>query len=37
MYIDEGKFVPDDLMIKFILNEVEKLNNKPWLLDGILC
>nr|XP_004924647.2 GTP:AMP phosphotransferase AK3, mitochondrial [Bombyx mori] len=33
-YLDEGKLVPDDLMIKFMIKELKEVNNKPWLLDG---
>lgn len=34
MYLNEGKLVPDDVMIKFMITELGKVNNKPWLLDG---
>lgn len=33
-YIQVGKLVPDDTMIKFISGELEKVNDKSWLLDG---
>lgn len=33
-YLNEGKLVPDDVMIKFMLTELNKVRNKPWLLDG---
>ncbi|XP_022900767.2 GTP:AMP phosphotransferase AK3, mitochondrial [Onthophagus taurus] len=33
-YIKQGKLVPDNLMIKFIINEINKTKDKPWLLDG---
>lgn len=33
-YINDGKLVPDDLMVKFIINHIHRVNNKPWLLDG---
>ncbi|CAH1100468.1 unnamed protein product [Psylliodes chrysocephalus] len=33
-YIKDGKLVPDDLMIKFISEELKKVKSKPWLLDG---
>lgn len=35
-YIDEGKLVPDDVMIKFILNEIKNTGSESWLLDGKL-
>lgn len=33
-YLNEGKLVPDDVMIKFMITELGKVNNKTWLLDG---
>lgn len=33
-YLDEGKLVPDDVMIKFMMSEINKVSNVPWLLDG---
>ncbi|XP_048004546.1 GTP:AMP phosphotransferase AK3, mitochondrial [Leguminivora glycinivorella] len=33
-YLNEGKLVPDDLIIKFMITELKKVENKPWLLDG---
>lgn len=33
-YLNEGKLVPDDVMIKFMISELSKVANKPWLLDG---
>ncbi|XP_034841451.1 GTP:AMP phosphotransferase AK3, mitochondrial [Maniola hyperantus] len=33
-YLDEGKLVPDNVMIKFMLAELKKVQNRPWLLDG---
>lgn len=33
-YLNEGKLVPDDVMIKFMITELNKVSNKPWLLDG---
>ncbi|XP_030027081.2 GTP:AMP phosphotransferase AK3, mitochondrial [Manduca sexta] len=33
-YLDEGKLVPDNVMIKFMITELDKVPNKPWLLDG---
>ncbi|XP_023940124.2 GTP:AMP phosphotransferase AK3, mitochondrial [Bicyclus anynana] len=33
-YLNEGKLVPDDVMIKFMIAELRKVENKPWLLDG---
>ncbi|XP_065165277.1 GTP:AMP phosphotransferase AK3, mitochondrial [Atheta coriaria] len=32
-YTSTGKFVPDDIMIKFIMNEINNARG-PWLLDG---
>lgn len=36
-YIKAGKLVPDDLMIKFINEELKKVSDKSWLLDGMNC
>ncbi|XP_063393710.1 GTP:AMP phosphotransferase AK3, mitochondrial [Cydia fagiglandana] len=33
-YLNEGKLVPDDLIIKFMITELKKVETKPWLLDG---
>ncbi|KAJ8733925.1 hypothetical protein PYW07_014476 [Mythimna separata] len=33
-YLNEGKLVPDNVMIKFMITELNKVENKPWLLDG---
>ncbi|XP_075983536.1 adenylate kinase 3 [Anticarsia gemmatalis] len=33
-YLNEGKLVPDDVMIKFMITELKKVDDKPWLLDG---
>ncbi|XP_053600915.1 GTP:AMP phosphotransferase AK3, mitochondrial [Plodia interpunctella] len=33
-YLNEGKLVPDDVMIKFMLTELNKVGTHPWLLDG---
>ncbi|KAJ8921466.1 hypothetical protein NQ315_003084 [Exocentrus adspersus] len=33
-YIKDGKLVPDDVMIKFIADELKQVHNKSWLLDG---
>ncbi|KAI5631210.1 adenylate kinase domain-containing protein [Phthorimaea operculella] len=33
-YMTEGKLVPDEVMIKFMLTEMKNVGNKPWLLDG---
>lgn len=33
-YLDEGKLVPDDVIIKFMLAELNTKANKSWLLDG---
>ena len=34
-YIDQGALVPDDLMVELMTNEIERLSNKRWLLDGM--
>lgn len=33
-FLSEGKLVPDDVMIKFMIAELKKVENRPWLLDG---
>ncbi|CAK1599982.1 unnamed protein product [Parnassius mnemosyne] len=33
-YLNEGKLVPDDVIINFMVTELKKINHKPWLLDG---
>lgn len=33
-YMDAGQLVPDDLVIKCILNRVNAIGNDSWLLDG---
>nr|XP_026485006.1 GTP:AMP phosphotransferase AK3, mitochondrial [Vanessa tameamea] len=33
-YLNEGKLVPDDVIIKFMITELKKVESKPWLLDG---
>lgn len=33
-YLNEGKLVPDEVMIKFMITELNKVSTKPWLLDG---
>ena len=33
-YIDKGELVPDQVMVDLILEELEKLAGKSWLLDG---
>lgn len=33
-YLNEGKLVPDQVMIKFMINELDKVSGKAWLLDG---
>lgn len=33
-YINAGKFVPDPLMVQFILKELKVVGDHPWLLDG---
>ncbi|CAG9782887.1 unnamed protein product [Diatraea saccharalis] len=33
-YLNEGKLVPDQVMIKFMINELGSVQGKPWLLDG---
>lgn len=34
VYMDEGKLVPDDLMIKCVLGRIIETGNRSWLLDG---
>ncbi|XP_033737992.1 GTP:AMP phosphotransferase AK3, mitochondrial-like isoform X1 [Pecten maximus] len=33
-FIDKGQLVPDDVMVKLILNELNKLKEDSWMLDG---
>lgn len=33
-YISKGKLVPDEVMVDFIVKEIQKLQGRPWLLDG---
>lgn len=33
-YTDKGDLVPDEIMVKLILNEIHSLGNVSWLLDG---
>lgn len=33
-YIKTGSLVPDNIMIEFITNELAKIPNQSWLLDG---
>lgn len=33
-YIQDGKLVPDEVMIKFISSELRQIQNQSWLLDG---
>ncbi|VVC87955.1 unnamed protein product [Leptidea sinapis] len=33
-YLSEGKLVPDDVIIKFMVAELKKVENQAWLLDG---
>lgn len=33
-YLNEGKLVPDEVIIKFMITELKKVNDKSWLLDG---
>lgn len=35
-YIKAGKLVPDDVMINFINEELKKVSDKSWLLDGMI-
>uniref|UniRef100_A0A1I8NLN5 GTP:AMP phosphotransferase, mitochondrial n=1 Tax=Stomoxys calcitrans TaxID=35570 RepID=A0A1I8NLN5_STOCA len=34
VYIDQGKLVPDDLIIKFVTSRLQESANKSWMLDG---
>ncbi|KAL4236269.1 GTP:AMP phosphotransferase ak3 [Mactra antiquata] len=33
-YIDEGGLVPDNVMVNLFADELQKMNNSSWLLDG---
>lgn len=33
-YVDQGKLVPDDLIIKCVMSRLEQSANKSWMLDG---
>lgn len=33
-FIDSGQLVPDDVMVKLILNELKNMKQDSWLLDG---
>lgn len=33
-YLNDGKLVPDNVMIKFMISELNKVSGRPWLLDG---
>ncbi|XP_069128214.1 GTP:AMP phosphotransferase AK3, mitochondrial-like [Argopecten irradians] len=33
-FIDKGQLVPDDVMVKLILNELNKFEQNSWMLDG---
>lgn len=33
-YLNDGKLVPDEVMIKFMITELKVITDKPWLLDG---
>ncbi|XP_045510625.1 GTP:AMP phosphotransferase AK3, mitochondrial [Colias croceus] len=33
-YLNDGRLVPDDVMIKFMVSELKKVENRSWLLDG---
>ncbi|GBP22915.1 GTP:AMP phosphotransferase AK3, mitochondrial [Eumeta japonica] len=33
-YLNEGALVPDEVMIKFMSEELKKVSNSTWLLDG---
>lgn len=32
--MDSGSFVPDDMMISLIGDEIESVTDRNWLLDG---
>lgn len=34
VFIDQGKLVPDDLIVKFVLTRLNEIGNKSWMLDG---
>ncbi|XP_055386920.1 adenylate kinase 4, mitochondrial [Condylostylus longicornis] len=33
-YLQEGKLVPDDLVIKLVSSSINEIGNRSWLLDG---
>lgn len=33
-FLRAGQLVDDEIMVKFILHEINAINDKPWLLDG---
>ncbi|OWF35543.1 GTP:AMP phosphotransferase AK3, mitochondrial [Mizuhopecten yessoensis] len=33
-FIDKGQLVPDDVMVKLIINELNKFKGESWMLDG---
>ncbi|NP_001123693.1 GTP:AMP phosphotransferase AK3, mitochondrial [Xenopus tropicalis] len=33
-YIDQGQLVPDDVITRLVLQELHKINETNWLLDG---
>ena len=33
-YMETGKLVPDEVMLKVVTREMEKFAKTPWLLDG---
>ena len=34
MYIEKGQLVPDNLMVRLILNQLHHMDKHNWLLDG---
>lgn len=34
VFIDQGKLVPDDMIIKFVMSRLTEVGNKSWMLDG---
>ena len=33
-YIERGQLVPDNIMVKLIMNHLDHMNKASWLLDG---
>ena len=33
-FIEKGSLVPDDLVLKLVLAELVRADDRPWMLDG---